>query len=244
MKKHIFFVIMAAVMYSAMTFSQPASIRVLVVTGGHDYNQATFEALFESMSGTISFKIVPFPEAFSMFTPQRRDEFDAVVFYHMWQTVTEEQKIDMIDCFRQGKPLVVLHHSICAFDNWEEYMHLAGGKYFHDTTVVEGNVFPPSTYKHDVNVPIKVTDNTNPVTRGISDFELYDEVYGGMYVEPGMTTLLTTDHPESSPIIGWSHKYGNSRVVTIQPGHDTPAFQSVVYRQLVHQAIEWVYRGE
>jgi uncharacterized protein len=244
MKKRIFIVIMTAAMFSAIAFSQPAPIRVLVVTGGHDYNQSTFAGLFESMSGSVTYKIIPFPEAFSMFTSQRRDEFDAVVFYHMWQTITEEQKIDMIDCFRQGKPLVVLHHSICAFDKWDEYMHLVGGRYFHDTATVEGKIFPPSTYKHDVKVPIRVTDSDNPVTRGISDFELYDEVYGGMYVEPGVASLLTTSHPESSPVIGWVHKYGNSRVVTIQSGHDTPTFENPIYRKLVFQAIKWVYRGE
>ncbi len=145
---------MTAALFSAIAYSQPAAIRVLVVTGGHDYNQSTFTELFESMSGSISYKIVPFPEAFSMFTSQKRNEFDVVVFYHMWQTITEEQKNDMIDCFRQGKPLVALHHSICAFDKWDEYMHIIGGRYFHDTSVVEGRVFPPSTYKHDVNVPI------------------------------------------------------------------------------------------
>jgi hypothetical protein len=193
------------------------------------------------MSGTVSYKIVPFPEAFSLFKEKSRNEFDVVVFYHMWQPITEEQRVDMIDCFRQGKPLVVLHHSICAFDKWDEYTHIIGGRYFHDTSIVEGKIFPPSTYKHDVNVLIKVKDNNNPVTRGISDFELYDEVYGGFYVEPGVTPLLTTDHPESSPVIGWSHSYGKSRVAVIQPGHDTPAFESAIYRQLLLQAIKWVY---
>jgi type 1 glutamine amidotransferase len=244
MKKRIFIALMTAVLFSALTCSQPAAIRVLVVTGGHDYNQSSFTELFESMSGSVSYKIVPFPEAFSMFAPQKRNEFDVVVFYHMWQTITEEQKSDMIDCFRQGKPLVALHHSICAFDNWNEYMHILGGKYFRDTTVVEGKVFPPSTYKHDVNVLIQVKDRKNPVTRGISDFKLYDEVYGGFYVEPGVTPLLITNHPESSPVIGWSHNYGKSRVAVIQPGHDTPAFQSPVYRQLLRQAIEWACRVE
>jgi type 1 glutamine amidotransferase len=244
MKKQIFFLLMTAAFFSAITFSQPSGIRVLVVTGGHDYNQSSFTEMLGSMSGSISYKIVPFPEAFSMFAPQMRKEFDVVVFYHMWQSITEDQKSQMIDCFREGKPLVVLHHSICAFDKWDEYMHIIGGRYFHDTSAFEGKVFPPSTYKHDINVPINVMDVTNPVTRGITHFDLFDEVYGGIYVEPGVTPLLTTGHPESSPMIGWSHIYGKSRVVTIQPGHDTPAFRSPLYRQLLLQAIEWVFRGE
>lgn len=244
MKKRIFIILMSAALFSGIAYSQPGVIRVLVITGGHDYNQATFNALFESMSGTISYNVVPFPEAFSLFKEKSRNEFDVIVFYHMWQSITEEQKGDMIDCFRQGKPLVVLHHSICAFDKWDEYTHIIGGRYFHDTSVVEGKIFPPSTYKHDVNVLIQVKDRKNPVTKGITDFELYDEVYGGFYVEPGVTPLLITGHPESSPVIGWSHSYGKSRMAVIQPGHDTPAFENAVYRRLLRQAIEWAFRGE
>lgn len=244
MKRRVCFLLLTAALFLRITNAQPAAIRVLVVTGGHDYNQSSFAELFESMSAYLSYKVVPFPQAFSMFTAQKRNEFDVVVFYHMWQTITEEQKSDMIDCFRQGKPLVALHHSICAFDKWDEYMHLIGGRYFQDSSIVAGKVFPPSTYKHDVRVQVTVSDTTNPVTRGVFDFELFDEVYGGFYVEPGMKSLLATGHPESSPIIGWSHQYGKSRIVTIQPGHDTPAYKSPVYRKLILQAIEWVYREE
>ena len=80
------------VSYKEAKNSQPGPIRVMVITGGHDYDQSSFNAMFESMHGTLSYKIIPFPEAFSMFTPEKRDEYDVVVFYHMWQTITEEQK--------------------------------------------------------------------------------------------------------------------------------------------------------
>jgi type 1 glutamine amidotransferase len=66
-----------------------------------------------------------------MFLTENRSKYDVVVFYHMWQTITDEQAEIFADCIRQGKPLVVLHHSICAYDDWPEYMNIIGGKYFH-----------------------------------------------------------------------------------------------------------------
>jgi len=35
----------------------------------------------------------------------------------MWQDITEEQKKVFTECLSQGKPVVALHHSICAFDD-------------------------------------------------------------------------------------------------------------------------------
>ena len=56
--------------------------------------------------------------------------------------------------------------------------------------------------------------------KGLTDFEIFDETYKGYYVEDGVTPLLTTDEPSSTPVIGWTKKYGKARVVTLQSGHD------------------------
>ena len=86
---------------------------------------------------------------------------------------------------------------------------------------------------------LKLQIPDNPVTKGVSDFEIFDETYKGFYVEEGVTPLLTTDEPSSTPVIGWSKKYGKARVVTLQSGHDVPTFENPSFRKLLKQAIEW-----
>jgi type 1 glutamine amidotransferase len=76
----------------------------------------------------------------------------------------------------------------------------------------------------------------------VKDFELFDEAYHGYYVSPEATPLLTTDEPNGSPILGWTKKYGKAQVVTIQSGHDTPTFENPVFRKLLKQSIEWVFK--
>lgn len=215
-------------------------IKVLVITGGHDYNKETFNAMFSGMSDKITFEIQEFPEAFNMFLSENRSKYDVLVFYHMWQTINEEQKKALSDCICQGKPLVVLHHSICAFDDWQEYIHITGGKYFHKPTVVNGCEYQPSSYIHDIKFTVKVIDPAHPVTSGCKDFELFDETYKGFYVEPDVLPLLKTNEPSSTPIIGWTKKYGKARVVTLQSGHDTPTFQDPNFRKICLQAIQYV----
>ena len=220
--------------------SKENPIRILVVTGGHDYNKETFNEMLKSMGDGFTFTISEFPAAFEMFLPENRKRYDVILFYHMWQTITPQQEKTIADCISGGKPLVVLHHSICAFDDWGEYLHITGGKYFHKNTVVGGKEYPVSTYIHDLHFIAHVVDKENPVTKGINDFELFDETYKGYYVEPGVKILLTTTDSTSTPVIGWTKMYGKAKVVTLQSGHDTPTFQNPAFRKLLRQAIRYV----
>jgi len=219
-------------------------IRILVITGGHDYNIEKFNKMLESLGDNISYKVAELPGAYTMFQPENRDQYDVLVFYHMWQSITQEQARAFSECISAGKPLVALHHSICAYDNWPEYWNIIGGKYFHKPTIVAGKEYPACSYIHDLHFKVKIPDTENPVTKGINDFEIFDETYKGFYVEEGVTPLLTTDEPSSGPVIGWTKKYGKAKVVTLQSGHDVPTFENPNFRKLLKQSIEYVYSVE
>ena len=218
-------------------------IRILVVTGGHNYNKTTFNEMLDSLGKNITSQVVEFPAAFDQFLPENRSKYDVLVFYHMWQKITPEQEKVFADCIREGKPLVVLHHSICAFDEWPEYWKIVGGKYFHKPTTVNGKEYAACTFIHDIHFKVAVTGKKHPVTKGVKDFDIFDETYKGYYVAPDVVSLLTTTEPSSSPVIGWAHTYGKARVVTLQSGHDTPTFQNENFRKLLKQSIEWSYAG-
>jgi hypothetical protein len=219
-------------------------IRILVITGGHDYKADQFNQMLYGLGDNITWQIAELPGAYDMFLPENRNKYDVLVFYHMWQTISDEQGRVMAECIGEGKPLVVLHHSICAFDDWPEYWNIIGGKYFHKPTTVDGIVYPACSYIHDLHFKAKIVNPENPVTSGMTDFEIFDETYKGYYVAPGVTPILTTDEPSSTPVIGWTKKYGQVRVVTLQSGHDVPTFENPNYRKLLKQSIEWVYGGK
>jgi uncharacterized protein len=236
----ILFVIVFTVSYSNPPADQ---IRILVVTGNHDYNVEKFNQMLSSLGEDITYQIAELPAAYAMFLPENRNKYDVLVFYHMWQKITEEQAANLSGCIRQGKPLVALHHSICAYDDWPEYFNIIGGKYFHKPTVVNGKEYAACSYIHDVHFNVKVVNPENPVTKGVKDFEIFDETYKGYFVEDGVTPLLTTNEPSSNTVIGWSKVYGKARVVTLQSGHDVPTFENPNFIKLLKQAIEWVYNG-
>ena len=232
---------------TSVTFSAnpPAKpIRILVITGGHSYKVEQFNQMLASLGENITYQIKEFPEAYEMFLPENSSKFDVFVFYHMWQTISEDQAKVFADCISQGKPLVALHHSICAYDEWPEYWNIIGGKYFHKETTFKGKLYQPCSYIHDLQFNVKVTSTKNPVTKGLKDFEIFDETYKGYYVEEGVIPLLTTDEPSSTPVIGWTKTYGKARVVVLQSGHDVPTFENPNFRKLLKQSIEYAYSGK
>lgn len=242
MRKLIALLFLAAVSFSVLTASSgKMPIRILVITGGHDYNKEKFNEMLGSLGENITYQVMELPGAFDMFRPGNRNKYDVLVFYHMWQQISNEEAAVFADCIRSGKPLVVLHHSICAFDDWPEYVNIIGGKYFHKPTTINGKEYQPCSYIHDLKFTIKIVDPENPVTKGLSNFEVFDETYKGYYVSGEVKPILTTDEPSSTPVVGWTKKYGKARVVTLQSGHDTPTFENADFRKLLRQSIEWVY---
>jgi type 1 glutamine amidotransferase len=215
-------------------------IRVLVITGGHDYNKEEFSSMLRSLEPEITCLIAELPAAYDMFLPQNRDKYDVLVFYHMWQTITPEQAKSLSECIRNGKPLIALHHSICAFDDWPEYWDIIGGKYFHKETSYNGKTYKPCSYIHDIHFNIKIASPDHPVTKGISEFPVFDETYKGYYVDESVMPLLITDEPSSTPVIGWVKTYGSSKIVVLQSGHDVATFQNPDFRKLLRQSIDWV----
>ncbi|MDB6033900.1 MAG: ThuA protein, partial [Verrucomicrobiales bacterium] len=83
----------------------------------------------------------------------------------------------------------------------------------------------------------------HPITAGSKDFKMHDEIYKRFRVRPGVTPLLTTDHPESGKPLMWARNQGKSRLVYLQLGHDQSAYNDPNYRTLVSRSIKWVTPG-
>ena len=86
----------------------------------------------------------------------------------------------------------------CGYDGFE---NIIGGKYRLEPGIRGGKPVEASTYTHDVQVPVHVLDPNRPVTRGLSDFTLTDEVYGNLDVLPDVHPLIATTNPLGTPVV-------------------------------------------
>jgi uncharacterized protein len=212
------------------TATAAAPLRVLVVTGGHDY-PTSFYTLFEQPGLVWDHETTPE-------TAYRRDlrtRYDVLVMYDMVEKTLSAQARANLQAFAEsGKGIVVMHHALCSNNDWDWYRDLVGGRYL--LAPQEGR--PASTYKHDETIPVALA-RPHPITRGLALTEIYDETYKGMWISPQATVLLTTTHPLADSQLAWISPYQQSRVVTIQLGHGREAHTHAGYRALVRNAMLW-----
>jgi hypothetical protein len=152
--------------------------------------------------------------------------------------ITDAQKAKFLALFDQGVGLVILHHALVSFQQWPEYERILGGRY-PEAAGKSGAVTPEVGYEHDVEVPVVIVATNHPVTAGLRDFTIHDEIYWGFRVGRDVTPLITTTHPKSGKPLAWCRTEGKSRVVYLQLGHDHAAFENPSFRRLVAQSIRW-----
>ena len=208
----------------------PPPLRLLVVTGGHDY-PTSFYTVFEQDG--IAWDHATSLE--SAFKDNPGPRYDVVVLY--------DQALEPADAVRQnvqaylehGGGLLVLHHGILNFEDSDWFRDVVGGRYLLNPK----DGVPASTYLHDQDLDLRVA-TPHPITRGVELTRIHDETYKGMWIAKTNTVLLVTNNPTSDPPVAWISAYAKARVVYIQLGHGSEAHHDPGYRALVKNAALWV----
>jgi type 1 glutamine amidotransferase len=208
----------------------PSPVRVLVVTGGHDY-PTSFYSVFEQ-DGLAWDHAVSNEEAFRR---DLRGRYDALVLYDMSAALSPSGMAHFRQFVESGGGVVALHHAIVSYPGWAWYRELIGGQYFQEA---QGGT-PASSYLHDQDLDLRIV-TPHPLTRGLTLTRIHDETYKGMWIAPGNTVLLATSHPTSDGPVAWISAYRGARVVYIQLGHGSEAHRDEGYRGLVRNAVQWV----
>ncbi len=217
--------------------AQEEKISVLIVSGGHEFEQQQFYQIFNSIA-SITYDTLVQPRANEVIASPEIQRYDVLVFYDMFDSITPAQQEAYVDLLKKGTSMIFLHHSLVSYQNWPEFKKIVGGQYHTKPVVVKGDTLN-GYVEHGVTIPVKVEESKHPVTRGITDFEIVDEVYGDVEILPQVKPLLSTTHPKSMRYLAWINQYENSKVIYIQSGHDTTAYSNPNYRKLIRQAIEW-----
>jgi uncharacterized protein len=212
--------------------------KVLVITGGHGFEENPFFKMFEE-NKDIVYKHAEHTKGTSdAYDREDLYTYDVVVLYDMVQEITEAQKARFKGLIERGVGLVVLHHAIVNYQSWPEFERIVGGTY-PEPADQRGKVTEKLGYEHDVDIPVKIVGKDHPITAGLSDFDLNDEIYWGFRTRPDVTPLITTTHPRSGKPLAWARTEGKSRIAYIQLGHGPSAFTNANFQRLLRQAIQW-----
>lgn len=213
-----------------MLVSLAGKLKIAVVTGEHPFQVPEFHALFRSYSDLECY-IQPLEDFVGH--DFERFPYDAVVFYHFHQETPENAVQNMINQLCEaGIGIIVLHHALLAFPHWEYWSHLCG---------IEDRSF---TYHPNQAFTVHIA-NTNPITNGITEWEMHDETYNMISVDPEEAEiLLTVEHENSMSVIGWARVFKRAKVFCYQSGHDSTAYGDPNFREVLRRGIRWAAEAE
>jgi len=241
MRIRLGFLLMLAAMAAAAASSAEAGdqIKVLLITGGHGFETQKFLKIFQENPGIVLTHATHGKTNASAYDREDLLTYGAVVLYDMPKEITDAQKVKFLSLFDHGIGLLVLHHALVSYQHWPDYEQIIGGRY-PEADGKGGVVTTQVGYEHGVDVPVVIVSKEHPITAGLVDFIIRDEIYWGFRVQSDVTALITTSHPKSGKPLGWTRQQGKSRVVYLQLGHDHSAYENPNYRQLVERSIRWV----
>lgn len=213
-------------------------INIAVITGGHDFDQAPFFQMLDSLRD-VEFVHLPQADESEAFEDIADWSFDVIVLYGMMQKISPKGRGNFISLLDKGVGLLALHHASGAFQDWPEFSKITGCRYNLTATGSDGKSRRPSSFLHDVDFNVHVADPSHPVARGVQDFAVHDETYKDCWFSPDAHVVLSTTEPSSDKPLCTVKAYRRANVIYLQPGHGSGIFSLEAYRKLVGQAVRW-----
>ncbi len=159
---------------------------------------------------------------------------DLVIQTFTMAEITGDQEKGLLKAVKEGCGLAGWHGGLCdSFRNNTEYQFMTGGQWVaHPGGVIDYSV--------------RLTDQEDPVTSGLSDFDMHSEQYY-LHVDPNMKVLATTtfsdEHADwiggcTMPVV-WKKMYGTGRIFYSSLGHVMKDFKVPEALEIMQRGIKW-----
>ncbi|WP_250846918.1 ThuA domain-containing protein [Aquisphaera insulae] len=227
----------------------PGGAKVYLLTGGkrqhHGYRDQAFY-LAESLENTGRYEVTLGEDAAILETPALR-KYDLIIANADRRDpefrYTKAQQEALLNFVRSGGGYVSIHGADNAPDDWvPEFKVMLGGVFSH-FGLPDGK-----TKKGEYTV--KIADRASPITAGLADFKIKDELYYHMQMAREIQALATVEYQGATWPVAWTNVYGSGRVFHLVfghrdfgPGKDDPVRDANLGRLLL-QGIDWAAAGK
>lgn len=227
----------------------PDGKKLLLLTGGqrehHGYRDQAFY-LANALEDTGRYQVTIVEDAAILETPALK-KYDLILVNADRRDpefkFTRSQQEALLAYIEGGHGYVSIHGADNAAPDWlPAWREMLGGVFSH--------VGQPDSKVQKGSYTIKVVNTSHPITQGLEDFPLEDELYYNLQMQPGVEPLATTDHAGGTWPVAWTRHYGQGRVFhtplghrDFGPGKDDPLRNPNLTR-LVIQGVDWVAEGK
>jgi len=233
----IVFSLFAAVATSAMSQdSAEKPIRVLVIddpSPGY-YPLPTATALRDIIRKDKRFEVVLIEDAEILGTDVPFDYDVLLLHFKNYRTPKRNaaMQANLEKFVTEGGGLFVYHFACGAFEDWVGFEKLAG------------RVWDPKLPAHDPygRFPVRITDKTHPITAGLGDFEIHDELYTCLkdskvpihVLAESVSVVDGKTYPMAFVLAN-----GTGRTFHTTLGHDDRSLSAPGFQTMIRNALVW-----
>jgi type 1 glutamine amidotransferase len=226
----------------------PGGSKIFLLSGGqrqhHGYREQAFY-LAEALENTGRFEVTICEDAAVLESPAIR-KYDLLIVAADRRDpefkFTKNQQEAIFEYVRSGHGYVSIHGADNAAADWlPEWRDMLGGVFSH--------VGKPDGKVRKGSYTVKIVDTSSPITQGLEDFPLKDELYYQVQMQPDVHPLATIEYNGVAWPVVWTRTFGKGRVFhtvlghrDFGPGKDDPLRDPNLSRLIV-QAVDWVAAG-
>ncbi len=220
---------------------QQDKVRVLIIAGddvapyhdGREISEKTREVL--ASSPRFDVKVCEDPLILESNTALGKYDVILLTMFNRGPTITGQAKENLLEFVKKGKGFYVQHLASASFSEWDEFGKLCGRKWVMGTSGHGPRaVFGAKVVKE------------HPITKGLKDFKIFDELYAKLQGDSKIEVLVSADSDWSNnnePLV-FTRSYGKGRCVHNAFGHDHKAILDPNMKQLIRNGVEWAATGK
>ncbi len=227
---------------AAAAEAQPSKIRVLLVTGddvgAHPWRETT-DATRQVLVACGKFDVKVCEDPLILESASALKHYD-LIFLNYYNakdpTLSDLAKENLLAFVRGGKGFAIAHLASASFKEWDEF-HKLVGRYW---------VMGKSGHGARVPFKAKIANPDDPITKGLQDFEVDDELYAKLLGDGPINVLVTADSDfshKTEPLV-FTLEYGQGRVFHEAFGHDGKAIRTESVAKLIQRGCQWAATGK
>ncbi|MFA5818277.1 MAG: DUF6807 family protein [Bacteroidales bacterium] len=229
-----------AIISGCMNSKKDGLINILILSGknNHDWQKTTpvLVKIYED-SRLFTINVTEMPDTL---TYNELIKYDVVV--SNWNSypdsafrMTEKWENDFLRYVKEGGGVVFIHAGACSFYNWNEYHQIGIGRWRKDVTN-HGKLTKGKIYGFN---------RIHPVTKGLRDFYIVDEIWEKADIYPGakaLASVTATDETDGHSInekAVFVNHFGQGRSFFTILGHNERSLLNTGLQTMLLRATQW-----
>jgi type 1 glutamine amidotransferase len=156
------------------------------------------------------------------------ETYNTVLFYTDVGELSTAQEAGLLNYIRSGGGFFGLHTAAASFRESEGYHGMLNGFF--------------NGHSPYMDFTVNVSDSDHPISTGLTDFEVTDELY---YLKHNPDTshhlMSAYDHTkDETHVMAFHHKYGDGRVFYFALGHDMVVLENPSFQEVIRRGVLWV----